>query len=183
MGWLRLSVLVGLIFPPDLLFDLCEMIVGIAEGIVDLCRGQMRIGLPDHPHRITGLCALVDEAHRDAGAHNDGITSANREIFVDITMFSLDRVGHRLIHFIRELCSQYQPPSESSSQTTALYSVHLSDRGFWFDSPPAFTFNLDISVLSSAFSDGAAGLQPNQCFDFCPQRFPLFYRPGIESCE
>jgi hypothetical protein len=75
VGWLRLSVLVGLVFPPDFLFDLCEMIVGIAEGIVDLGRGQMRIGLSDHLHRVTGLCALVDESHWDAGAHNDGITS------------------------------------------------------------------------------------------------------------
>lgn len=122
MGWLRLSVLVGVVFPPDLLFDLCEMIIGIAEGIVNLGRGQMRIGLPDHLHRIAGLCALVDESHWDAGAHNDGITSADREIFVDITMFRLDRVGHMPIHAIREVCSQYQPPSESSSQTTALLS-------------------------------------------------------------
>ena len=83
MGWLRLSVLVGLVFQPDLLFDLCEMIVGIAEGIVYLGRGQMRIGLPYHLHRITGLCALVDKAHWNAGAHNDGITSADCEIFVD----------------------------------------------------------------------------------------------------
>jgi len=26
-------------------------------------------------------------------------------------------------------------------------SVSLSDSGFWFDSTPAFTFNLDISLL------------------------------------
>lgn len=120
MGWLSLSVLVGLLFPPDLVFDLCEMIIGIAEGIVDLGRGQMRISLPDYLHRITGLCALVDKSHWDAGAHNDGITSADGEIFVDIAMFRLDRVGHRPIHSIRELCSQYQPPSESSSQKTPL---------------------------------------------------------------
>ena len=120
MGWLRLSVLVGLVFPPDLLFDLCEMIIGIAEGIVDLGRGQMGIGLLDHLHGITGLCALVDEAYWDAGAHDDGIPPADREIFVNITMFRLDRVGHRPIHSIRELCSQYQPPSESSSQMAAL---------------------------------------------------------------
>ena len=122
MGWLRLSVLVGLVFPPDLLFDLCEMIIGIAEGIVDLGRGQMRIGLQDRFHRITGLGALVDETHWDAGANNDGVASADREIFVDITMFRLDRVGHMPIHSIRQLCSQYQPSSKSSSQTTALLS-------------------------------------------------------------
>jgi len=109
VGWLRLSVLVGLVFPPDLLFDLCEMVIGIAEGVVDLCRGQMRIGLSDHLHRITDLCALVDEAHRDAGTHDNGITSTDRMIFVDITMFCLNHVGHRPIHSIRELCSQYQP--------------------------------------------------------------------------
>ena len=107
MGWLRLSVLVGVVFPPDFLFNLCEMIIGIAEGIVDLCRGQMRTGLSDHLHRITGLCVLVDEAHRDAGTHDDGITSTDRKIFVDITMFRLDRVGHRPIHSIDALCSQY----------------------------------------------------------------------------
>jgi len=123
VGWLRLSLFVGVVFPPDLLFDLCEMIIGIAEGIVDLGRGQMRIGLQDRLHRITGLGALVDEAHWDAGAHNDGITSADREIFVDITMFRLDRVGHMPVHLIRELRSQYQPPSESSSQTTALCAL------------------------------------------------------------
>ena len=122
MGWLRLSVLVGLVFPPDLLFDLCEMIIGIAEGIVYLGRSQMGVGLPDHLHRITGLCALVDKAHWNAGAHNDGITSADCEIFVDITMFSLDRVGHRPFHLYGELCSQYQPSSKSSSQTTGLLS-------------------------------------------------------------
>ena len=122
MGWLPLSLFVGMVFPLDLLFDLCEMIIGIAEGIVDLGRGQVRIGLQDHLHRIAGLCALVDESHWDAGAHDDGITSADREIFVDITMFRLDRVGHRPIHSIRELCSQYQPPSESSSQMAALLS-------------------------------------------------------------
>ena len=120
MGWLRLSLFVGLVVPPDLLFDLCEMIIGIAEGIVDLGRGQMGIGLQEHLHRITGLGALVDKTHWDAGAHNDGITSADREIFVDITMFRLDRVGHMPIHSIRQLCSQYQPSSKSSSQTTAL---------------------------------------------------------------
>jgi hypothetical protein len=122
VGWLRLSVLVGLVFAPDFLFDLCEMIIGIAEGIVDLSRGQVGIGLPDHLHRITGLCALVDKSHWDAGAHNDGITSADREIFVDITMFRLDLVGHMPIHSIRQLCSQYQPSSQSSSQTTAQLS-------------------------------------------------------------
>lgn len=26
-------------------------------------------------------------------------------------------------------------------------------------------------------------LQSNQCLDFCPQRFSLFDRPGIEACE
>ena len=122
MGWLRLSVLVGLVFQPDLLFDLCEMIIGIAEGIVYLGRSQLGVGLSDHLHRITGLCALVDKAHWNAGAHNDGITSADCEIFVDITMFRLNRVGHRPIPSIRELCAQYQPPSESSSQMAALLS-------------------------------------------------------------
>jgi len=120
VGWLRLSLFVGLVFPPDLLFDLCEMIIGIAEGIVDLGRGQMRIGLQDRFHRITGFGALVDETHWDAGAHNDRITSADCEIFVDITMFRLDRVGHMPIHSIREVCSQYQPSSKSSSQMAAL---------------------------------------------------------------
>ena len=57
MGWLRLSVLVGLVFLPDLLFDLCEMIIGIAEGVVDLGWGQMGIGLSDHLHCVTGLYA------------------------------------------------------------------------------------------------------------------------------
>ena len=56
MGWLRLSVLVGLVFPPDLLFDFCEMIVGIAEGIVDLGRSQMGIGLPDITSTVSPAC-------------------------------------------------------------------------------------------------------------------------------
>ena len=98
MGWLGLSVLVGLVFSPNFLLDLCEMVLGIAEGIVDLGRGQMRIGLANHLHRITGLRALVGEAHWDACAHDDRITSTNRKIFVDVTMFCLDRVGHRSIH-------------------------------------------------------------------------------------
>jgi hypothetical protein len=42
------------------------MIIGIAEGIVYLGRSQMGVGLPDHLHRITGLCALVDKAHWNA---------------------------------------------------------------------------------------------------------------------
>lgn len=103
MGWLSLSLFVGLVFPSDFLLDLYEMIIGIAEGIVDLGRGQMRIGLQDHLHRITGLGALVDETHWDAGPYNDGGTSADREIFVDITMFRLDCVGHMPIHSIRQL--------------------------------------------------------------------------------
>lgn len=145
MGWLRLSVLVGLVFPLDFLFDLCEMIIGIAEGIVDLGRGQMRIGLPDRLHRIAGLGALVDEAYWDAGAHNDGITSADREIFVDITMFRLDRVGYRPIHFIREVRSQYQPPSESSSQRTILLPHSPVSQGIPIALALIFTLSFDLS--------------------------------------
>lgn len=117
MGWRCLSLLVRLCFPSDLLFDLREMIIGITEGIVNLGRSQVGIGLLDHLHRFTGLGPLVDQTYWDAGAHNDGISAADREILVDIAMFSLDGVGHVPFHSLRELCSQYQPTSESSSQT------------------------------------------------------------------
>ena len=36
---------------------------------------------------------LVDEAHWDAGTHNDGLASADREIFMDITGCAF-KAGH-----------------------------------------------------------------------------------------
>lgn len=161
MGWRCLPVLVRLCFPPDLLFDLREMIIGIAEGIVDLGRRQMGIGLLDHLHRITGLGALVDQTHGDTGTHNNGIAAADRKILVDVAMFSLDSVGHMSIHALRGLCSQYQPISESSSQTATLGGGTATE-----PIPVTVPNDLDLPPGAQAelwyFDEAPDGSRPNQ---------------------
>lgn len=161
MGWRCLPVLVRLCFPPDLLFDLWEMIIGIAEGIVDLGRRQKGIGLLDPLHRITGLGALVDQTHGDTGTHNNGIAAADRKILVDVAMFSLDSVGHMSIHDLRGLCSQYQPISESSSQTATLGGGTASE-----PIPVTLPNDLDLPPGAPAelwyFDEAPDGSRPNQ---------------------
>lgn len=76
------------------------MIIGIAERIVDLGVSELRICLPDGLDGLSILCPLVNKADRDAGSRNDRVASADREIFVDIAMFSFYRVGHYSHSFI-----------------------------------------------------------------------------------
>jgi RHS repeat-associated protein len=161
VGWRHLSVFVGLGFSLDLLLDLCEMIIGIAEGIVDLGRSQMGIGLLDHLHRVTGLGPLVNQAYRNAGAYNDRISAADREILVDIAMFSFDGGSHVSFHSLRELCSQYQPASESSSQTATLVGGTPTE-----PMPVTLPNDLDLPPGAQAelwyFDEAPDGSRPNQ---------------------
>ena len=78
----------------DFVLDLGEMIVDITERVVDLCEGEMRVGLLDSLDGVAGSETLVDQPHRNASSDNHGVTPADRRIFMHITMVGLDCLGH-----------------------------------------------------------------------------------------
>ena len=92
-------MLVCLVFPLDFVLNFGEVIIGIAERIVDLRRGEVRIGLANGLNCVSGMSALINEANRNAGSHNDGIAPADRAISLYITVLSFDRMRH--IWFLR----------------------------------------------------------------------------------
>lgn len=92
-----LPLAVRLVLTPDFLRDLGEMIIGVTERIVDLCEGEMRVGLLDRFDRVAGSETLVDQPDRNTGSDNHGVTPADRRIFMDIAMVSLDCLGHNTL--------------------------------------------------------------------------------------
>ena len=78
----------------DFVLDLGEMIVDVTERIVDLCEGEMWVGLLDSLDGVAGSETLVDQSHRNASSDNHGVTPADRGIFMYVTMIGLDCLGH-----------------------------------------------------------------------------------------
>ena len=97
-------MLVCLVFPLDFVLNFSEVIIGIAERIVDLRWGEVRIGLPDGLNCVSSMSTLINEANRNAGSHNNGIAPADLTISMNIAVLSFCRMRH-----IRFLCIVNSP--------------------------------------------------------------------------
>lgn len=116
-------MLVCLVFPLDFVLNFGEVIIGIAECIVDLRWGEVRIGLPDGLNCVSSMSTLINKADRNAGAHNDGIAPADRTILLDITVLGFDRVRH--IRFLRLVNGPHSTSQPQNRQARRLFRVVL----------------------------------------------------------
>ena len=92
-----LPLAICLILTSDFLLDLGEMIVGVTERIVELCEGEMRVGLLDRLDCVARTETLVDQPDRNTSSDNHGVTPADRRIFMDIAMVGLNCLGHKTL--------------------------------------------------------------------------------------
>ena len=125
-------MLVCLVFPLLFVLNFGEVIIGIAERIVDLRWGEVRIGLPDGLNCVSSMSTLINEANRNAGSHNEGIAPADRTISMYIAVLSFDRMRH--IRFLRIVNSPHSTSQSQYRQARRLLCVVLL-----MDGPPAST--------------------------------------------
>jgi hypothetical protein len=87
---------IGLLLAPDFFLDLGEVVVGVAQGVMDLGKRETRVDSLNGLHGVSRTGAEIDESNRDACASNDGIAPTDGWVFLDMRMLGLKGFGHGL---------------------------------------------------------------------------------------